>query len=395
MKARNIMIAAAFAALAILSAGCKKHSWRPEPGTQIRFRAESDASGKAADTKTVYSGEYYKINSDDENPYERIDWVEGDRISIGYVSYGGADGLCAKYDHYRIDSASEDGYKSKATLLPTGGPYGGNGLQWTNNTYHRFFATYPAVDASDSDFWFKITDNDLDVQVPYNYPETQVPVATEDKTITFCGEEATAALYKPDMSYAYLFSNPYDSYGSDAILPTGGTINLPFVPHFTAFEVTAAAKEGESFPLNSITISSRDSDRPLTGTYLFKHMGDDRWEDVPKEGATSQKATVNFEGLTLTDSRPVIATFIVRGWNSLTKLVLTFNIVKDGKNVNRSIRLTGDQYNNGSFDSESGWYWFNSQTKHRITNLRVPLEANAVWFEGVSAGEFENVDLDF
>ena len=53
MKARNIIIAAAFAVLAILSAGCKKNNfWTPTPGETIRFRMKSNMENPV-ETKTV------------------------------------------------------------------------------------------------------------------------------------------------------------------------------------------------------------------------------------------------------------------------------------------------------------------------------------------------------
>ena len=422
MEARKIIIAAALAALTILSAGCKKHTfWTPTPGDTIRFRAESKESSGQTGTKTVYSGAYYTI---DQTTYERIDWVDGDMITIGYVSYGGSDGLCADVDHYRLSDITSDGKSSFAnTIEPTSGPYGidgagwgGNGLRWHNNTHHRFFATYPAVDTEDDDFIFKIAGSDLDVQVPYYYPETQVPVGTEEKAITFCGvDNVTATVYKPDMSYAYLFCNPYDYYyyrdmlddkysdrhdDNPAFITTNGTINLPFEPHFMAFEITVAAEEGKSFQLNSATISTREERYPIAGTYIFQRylndQGEERWDDIPKEGFTSNKAVINFTDLTLTDAKPVVFTFILNAWYSFTKLSLTFNITKsNGQTVNRSLRLTGNPYSSdGCFDAESSWINFNPTLKHRIKNLRIPEDANAVWFDGVSAGEFGLIDLD-
>ena len=409
MKARTIIIAAAFAVLAILSAGCKKHSfWTPTPGETIRFRAQSKTDSYDAGTKAVYSGQYYSVEGY-ANKFERIDWEEGDMISIGYVSFGGPDGLCADKDHYRLSDITSDGKSSFAnTIEPTGGPRNGNGLRWRNNTHHRFFATYPSVDFDDDDFDFEIVNNDLDIHVPYNYPATQVPIGTETKNIVFCGSEATATLYKPDMSYAYLFCNPYDYYRfhggvNKEYLSTGETINLPFEPHFTAFEVTFAAKEGQSFPINSASVISMNPERPLAGTFIFQRYmktvvideeekEQEAWKDVPKEGTTSNKATINFSNVTLDDEHPVVITFIISSWEDMDKVALSFNINKNGQNVNRSIRLTGGSTN---FDAESGWLRFGSTLKYRINNLRVPLEANAVWFEGVSAGEFENVDLDF
>ncbi len=398
MKVRRILIATALAALAILAAGCKKHSFfRLVPGEQVRFRAKSQPATGDTGTKTVYSGKEFVI---DGTTYERIDWEDGDMITIGYVSFGGNDGFCAEYDHYRLSDITSDGKSSFAnTIKPTGGPRNGNGLRWRNNTYHRFFATCPDVDGDDEDFIFGIVDNEFTVKVPYRYPETQVPVGTEEKTITFGEDEVTATVYKPDMSYAYLFCNPFDFYSyrdllddkyspaNGMYLESGSTINLPFEPHFTAFEITAAAKVGDSFTLNSVTLSSADEDRPLTGTYIFQRIEDDenpegeRWTDVPKEGEISYQARINFSDLTLTDDSPVVFTYLLNSWYSFTMLTLTFNITKNDVTFNRSLKL---KYANDN------WIWFSPSMKHRIKNLRIPvsIEVGTLWYASDGAGNY-------
>ena len=259
------------------------------------------------------------------------------------------------------------------------------------------------MDLEDEHFKFEIENNDLVVNCPYYYPETQPIKSTSTELITFDGEDnVEATVFHPDMSYAYMFCNPADYYGTvgtdEEYLATGETIDLPFVPHFTAFEITAAARVGDSFRLNSASIISGDKTRPMTGMYIFQKVepreGEtERWDDLPLEGAASQKAQINFTDLDVDEDHPVVFTFLACSWNGFTKLVLSFNITfKVAENVehtvNRSIRMTG------ASNSESNWIFFNSSRKHRIQNLRIPIEANAVWIDGVSAGEFEYVDLD-
>ena len=398
MKARITIVAAALAALMLLSAGCKKHFlFRIVPGEQIQFRAQSRPSGDNAGTRSVYSGQEFTV---DGTTYERIDWEEDDMISIGYVSFGGPDGLCVEYDHYRLKNITSSGKSSFAnTIEPTGGPMGANGLRWRNNTHHRFLATHPAVDGDDEEFVFGVVYDEFTVKVPYRYPETQIPVGTEEKTITFCGEEATATVYKPDMSHAYQFCNPFDFYSNRDLLDekytpadgmyleSGATINLPFEPHFTAFEISAAAKEGDSFTLNSVTLSSDEEEgTALTGTYFFQLFEDEEednqyWTDIPKNGDVSYQATINFSDLTLSDDNPVVFTYILSSWKSFSMLTLTFNITKDGVTFNRSLKL---QY------ADSSWIIFGPTQKHRIRNLRVPvsIELGTLWYASDGAGNY-------
>ncbi len=399
MKARITIIAAALSALMLLSAGCKKHSFfRIVPGEQIHFRAKSQPSTGDPGSRSVYSGQYFSVDGY-ANQFERIDWEEGDMISIGYVSFGGPDGLCVEYDHYRLKDITSDGKSSFAnTIEPTGGPMGLNGLNWRNNTHHRFLATHPAVDGDDDDFVFGVVENEFTVKVPYRYPKTQIPLGTEEKTITFCGEDATATVYKPDMSYAYQFCNPFDFYSSRDLLDekytpadgmyleSGATINLPFEPHFTAFEFTAAAKEGDSFTLNSVTLTSSDEARPLTGTYIFQLFNDEEdnseyWTDVPKEGEVSYQAIINFTDLTLSDENPIVFTYILNAKQDFTNLTITFNITSNDVTFNRSLKL---QYANQE------WISFNGTLKHRITNLRVPvsIELGTLWYASDGAGNY-------
>ena len=418
MKARNILFAAALAALTLLSAGCKKQQqWRPEPGTLIRFRAESAPASQDAETKTSYSGAYFSVSG---TRFERIDWVEGDMISIGYISAGGEDGFCVDKDHYKITSASvssDAAYKSLATLAPVSGLYGaggegwgGNGLRWRNNTAHRFFATYPAVDFEDEEFRFEknAAGDDIVVQVPYYYPPVQKVTNSGTKTVVFAGEdgniELQSTVYAPDMKYAYMFANPADFYYGTTgsyFVPTESTINFAFYPHFTAFEFTAAAKEGDSFPLKGFVLSCADTERTdiLSGMiYYTKVDGEENsWDNISKAGATSNTITVDFqEEITLTDSNPITFTVIARdnvdGYTYLRNLTLTFKVEIGGVTVNRSLKLS--QYvDDGNGGTELVPMSFGKQLKHRIYGLRIPKDLIPDgWFEATDAGGYINQD---
>lgn len=381
MKARTFSVIAALAALVLLSAGCKKNSWRLEPGTQIRFRAVSDP-GRDLDSKTTYSGQFFTVDGY-TNKFERIDWSEGDLITIAYLSHTNGSNFKIASDDYKVTGVSNNGdQKSYATIAPTGGPYGtegegwgGNGLTWQDNETHMFYACYPGV-IKDSDYTFEM-DTDagkIVATVPFNYPATQVVTPS-----------ATAAnVYLPDMTYAaMLYSDP----GTGVSLPSGKdkVINLSFSPHFTAFEFQVAAKEGDSFALKSFTLSSESEN--IAGRFIWTLGDDDEWFDDPVEGTVSKTVSVDFSSfdITLTDAQPITFTVFTRGEEDWSDLTISFQIEDgEGTTVNRSLKLAYENMNYITF-----WH----HLKHKISGLRIPLEltAETLWFEASDAGTYTDL----
>ena len=378
MKAKA-MQAAALAALVILGAGCKKLSWRPVAGEQIHFRAVSDF-GKDPESKTAYSGEYFSVEGY-QNKFERIDWVEGDDITIAYLSHTQGTNFIIASDDYKITGVSNNNaLESYATIAPTGGRYGGNGLKWQDNETHQFYACYPGV-SKDSDYAFELGGEGIVAKVPFDYPATQVLTRSESDENVFLA----------DMKYAAMLHSDEEGIS----LPSGRekVINLSFSPHFTAFEFQAAAKEGDSFTLNSFTLSSENTF--ITGRFLWSMDPDDNneWHDFAKEDATYKTASVDFTALNegdplpLTDVQPITFTVLVccpdvaGGSSYLEDLTIIFNINKDGEPVNRKLKLAN---NYGTYLS------FRHNVKHRIKGLRIPLEIGpgSLWFEGVDAGSY-------
>lgn len=388
MKAKLIS-AAALAALVILGAGCKKLPWRPVAGERIHFRAVSDF-GKDPKSKTAYSGEYFSVEGY-QNKFERIDWVEGDDITIAYLSHTQGTNFIIASDDYKITAVSNAGdEKSFATIAPTGGPYGvdgegwgGNGLKWQDNETHQFYACYPGV-SKDSDYVFELGAEGIVAKVPFDYPATQVLTRSETDENVFL----------PDMKYAAMLHSDEEGIS----LPSGRekVINLSFSPHFTAFEFQAAAKEGDSFTLNSFTLSSENTF--ITGRFLWSMDPEDNneWHDFAKEGATYKTASVDFTALNegdplpLTDSQPITFTVLVccpdvaGRTNYLEDLTIIFNINKDGAPVDRKLKLAN---NYGNYLS------FRHNVKHRIKGLRIPLEIGpgSLWYEGVDAGSYTDL----
>ena len=401
MKARIILIAAALTALTLFSGGCKKHTWRPEPGTQIQFRAVSDASARPAQTKTSYSGVYFATESAADY-VERVDWVQGDKISIGYVVKTDGTFTYAESDDYVITDVTESDVKSLAKLAPTGGPYGGNGLTWQEGTYHGFYATYPTCRNIEG-FEFGIENNTVKYNVPCEYPKEQVvTLASGKEAKLYNGTEyilLSENVYEPDMRYAWYLAN-----GSWTGLD--GTINLSFESHVTAFEFTVDCAddvedvEGEPGSLTIASFELTDANAPLSGIYIWSVDNSGQTSDTPSEDV-SNKVKVWFnaakEPITLTKGSPITFTVLTSCVEMKKAMTITFNLL-DGNNVpvTRSLKLMKADTTGLNIDGEGEKNYgvhFSNSWKHRIYGLKIPKNLTPDgWFDATDAGGYINQD---
>ncbi len=383
MKARMIMIAAALAALTLLSAGCKKHQWRPEPGTPIKFRAVSNVNSKPLDTRTVYAGQYFTVGEgSDAKKFEHIDWVVGDKISIGYVS-APASGLVAEYSNYDIISATQPdrevdpSAKSNATLAPSGG----NGLVWRDGSMHVFKAMYPTV-PDDERFRFDVENGEVVYNVPCLYPIE--PVLIRD------GETNT---YVEDMKYAWMLSR------GDAPVQAGGTINLLFEMHFTAFQITFDSANASSLLINSVSLS--DANEPIVGDFIYSEDMAHITTDVDGN-EVSKKVTAFFNEahtpITLTKGNPVTVVIFTSCAHTKQAMTLSFSIQNGAETVDRSIKLATATANlePGADGKFNYGITFTNPYKHVITGIEIPMTIpeDSAWFEAASAGGYENQDWE-
>lgn len=389
----------------ILFAGCKKHQWRPSAGEQIRFQAVTESASSS--TKTVYSGEYYNTS------IEHIDWVEGDKISVAYMSYNvsaqGPVDMVGLSDDYVIsgikpfDRTTDPSARSKAELTPANG----NGLVWQDAQYHGFFGTYPDL-TGDPDFYFGIDDSKGVVyRVPFHFPAEQFPVSSGASTLKLTsGSEFSCMRYNPDMQYAYMTANVTEFVTLDAPV-----VNLNFKTEYIAYEFSADMApddDVESLVVNSFTLT--DGAGNLVGDFMLRTKeeataGDPEDERVLVGNASS---TVSFffnedkDPITITEGTPIVFTvFTGIDWTRFvstpyrpTQLTITFNIVdKNGNNVNRSLKLQDNDGNWLSFDQWDLSGRDNQGIKHRIYGLKIPLELQSgPWFESPAAGGYTNED---
>ncbi len=401
MKAKVIMTATALAALTLLSAGCKKHDWRPDPGTPIKFRMKSNMENPV-ETKKVYNnneGRYFSIEG---TKFEGIDWEVGDKLSIGYVSAESGTPIIdvAEYQISEILSSSAISGSSVVSVGKAVPSEDGQGLFWHGGNYHEFYTTTlpPGFDVYDKDsYTFEMK---YDESINGYYPDTYLPYiypyAFSASESDFMTKNEDDGSYCENMQYAYIYS-----INNGKMIPRFGDIELTLTPHFTAFEITVKAKAGDTIPVNSFSLSS---DNIIAGkipyvSYVNPNYDpqdpDSRsfnWKNDLTETDVSRQVTIDFseQGIILVNDGENVNQLKFTFFTShlaVTNATITFNINKDGNPVNRSLRLA---YAPQEGDTDINWISFSGGLKHRIYGLQIPLEltSESMWFEGTNAGSY-------
>lgn len=338
MKASRILAAVALGALVIFGVGCKKSSFQ---GKVIYFTASSQAT----QTKTAYSDEIV-------GGYERIDWVSGDKIAIAMSNDGGEE-----VGDYLIDVVSTSGVKSQATLMPLGGPYGYNGLEWGEGE-HSFSALYPSPSVDSN--W----PNSVGVgSLVLSYPAVQ--------TLTPKGESgADALILQPDMKYAYMYAVAQE-------IAPNSTIDLSFTPLFTAFEISISAGDNDEVNLTGFRlISLADGEYPARTKDLY---------DDSNDADESASISVDLTGISLTrDGDPLVFTVFAYADN-YSHLMLEFTGTEIGT---RTLDL---------IDQTTGvGIPFEGMMKHRIYGLSFPkLDQGSAGGQGINWGGMGGEDLNW
>ena len=343
MKARSIVMVAVLAALTILSAGCKKHSFRATG--PVRFSISTTAS----ETKSAYSGDI--IGST-----ERIDWVNGDKVAV-FMAWG-EDSLDPPEDYaiqdYSVGSISTSGAKSIAQL-------DGTALQWqeNENLMYTFGALYPSPSAYsfEEGKW----ENEIDLyNLTLTYPAVQVltPKGTT-------GADALTLL--PDMKYAYMFAFPIAPVAS-----TVGTVNLSLMPVFNAYEISINAGDNDEVNLTQFRLVSNREDEPLACVRNL-YTDDSHGE--------STSITVDLTGIKLVrDGAPLVFTVFSYA-DSYQEITLEF---------------TGNEIGTRKLDMkrDGEWISFNAMLKHKITGLFFPaLDDASAGGQGINWGGMAGEDL--
>ncbi len=335
MKFKSIVMVALLAALTILSAGCKKHSFTDG---QIRFAASSQSVA----TRTAYSGEVF-------SGIERIDWIEGDKVAIA-MSNAEGESNC----DYRITNVSASSEKSVAQLANIGA----SGLQWGEGA-HTFFALYPAPSVDDS--WPNaFTTNSMTLI----YPAVQ--------TLTPKGESGADALtLLPDPKYLYMFATA-------TVDEPGNEVALSFTPLFTAFEISISAGDNDEINLSGFKLISLAESDPTPAGIKDLYVDTNGTEE-------SSTISVDLTGIKLTrDGAPLVFTVIAYA-NGYSHLKLEFTGTEIGT---RTLDLIDNHTGKG--------IEFPAMTKHRIHGLSFPkLDEGGASGQGINWNGADGEDLNW
>lgn len=345
MKTTKQIVWASLVCAVGLTLSCMKEAeinekYRPA-GSEIVFGA-STGYQNGDGVRTEYSGATSNV-SGYANPFERIDWVSGDDMTIYYRRgsttqtgvYGVTGTATASDEISEIDVDHTSGVK----------------LTWASGSGdHEFFAMYPANTAHNS------LGGTL---VQGTIPGSQAVTLRNGK-------------YLPDMEYGYMVG--YAKVTTDS--PTS-RVTLPFTPAMTAFEFKLKMAEG-SAQVTQFKLES--SAGPVSGSFEFNATGGtdakgaDWWnrtvgtlaEGKTALSSTGTSVTVTFPsgGATMSATQELDFTFFALpvDLNQLT-VTLTYSI-GSGTPVSKKLDLkTG-----------GSWKTFDACKKYIITNTDVPGE---------------------
>lgn len=262
----------------------------PESHT-VRFSAHSDGVA----TRTAY-GDY-------DGNYIAIEWTSGDRIRI-YSPEGGnitsawsESGFC--YADYILDGITTTGHISEASALQ---PAGEHGLLWKDDGEGEtsFYSVYPAS--------LGVASSGSGIGVTFSIPETQDG-----------GDDIS--------SLPLVAQSPSVSHGE--------TVNMVFHPAFSAARFTIKSEMDDVLTLNSVTLSTEDTEAFVTGTGTY----DLTTGEFSCAGAQHKSATVTFNPKrTITKSEETTFTIFTLPMD-MEQMTITVNFTKDGLTGQKSLAI--------------------------------------------------------
>ncbi len=325
-------------ALALLSASCEKEVssndevYRPV-GSKIVF---SVATGydNGVETKAEYSGELFGSSP----KRERIDWVDGDPITVIYN--GSATNVAVNGAPTAEQEKSEAGIDTQ--------------LYWDQGP-HTFMALYPSGGTGSRG------------SINANGGVTgSIPA---DQSVTADATVGGVKKFQPHTAeYGYLVGYKYIESSS-----TVTSVVLPFKPAVTTFEFKLKRKSASDVKVTKAVLSSEagSAGAAMTGNFSFTITGGDergaQWGEV-STSSTGRAITVNFPtgGVAIPTDSYLDFSFLALPINQkgLT-LTLTFD---DGST--KSLPLKDNMAD--SNPANDTWHEFTGAKKYIITNDYVP-----------------------
>ena len=298
-------------------------------------------------TRTEYSGAFFGTDTQ----YERINWVDNDRLRI----WAQTDATHTANADYNVESHQTDSnneQNSNAKVKSVGDP-----LTWLSDATHTIYALYPSPTTENVD------ENKVSLNanvITATIPATQVVTAASGSNV-----------YKPDMNYAYMWAATPGTPGTD--------VTLAFKPLMTTFEFTVKTPDADGIELSSFVLKTDDESPALAGDFTAA-ISDDLTSCPVTSVSNGQKSiTVNFGDVAIAAASSITFTIFALP-QDLTHLTMQFNH-KDGSVNEVAIKRRADA------DSPYEFVTFAAGTKYQITNIGLPGEGWIYTLEEVEEGE--------
>lgn len=220
------------AGIVLSLAGCQKGTTPDgQAGKAVKFEATSGSIG----TRTSFTGDGTVTTAtpttDDFGrkilTHERINWTVGDQVMIA-SDYATIPNTSTKYATYTVESMTEDGNKSHATVADQDNA---TELHFVDDQdSYKFWGVYPASAGTGTSL--------VNAQAAYKIDASQAPVGTPKTTNhTINNKAVTLTTLAPDMTKAVMLAAAENQ--------TVSKVELEFYPGFSAFEFTLNARDTE------------------------------------------------------------------------------------------------------------------------------------------------------
>ena len=225
-------------AVAMLSTACEDEPVSKvtpaADGSEIIFGGRAGFENSNPESRTIYSGETYTYNN---VTYERIDWIEGDKIEI-YCPEAN-NGPSAHYNITGFKANDENaGNTNKGSDYAYLTRIEDSALQWNGNGVHNFYAMYPSNNMfvnSDGSLPTVAQGIQLSTQSDTVIVKGIVPTSQSGEITDTVGNYTIA----PNMKYAYMVAK-------STATRNDGSVGLSFVPIVTAVEIELKVPDSDN-----------------------------------------------------------------------------------------------------------------------------------------------------
>ena len=317
---KNATLFLLLAGIVLTLAGCQKGATpSDQTGKAVRFAASSGSLS----TRTTFTGDGTQDGTKTDEfgrkylTHERINWAVGDAVMIAsdYATvYKDPD---TKYATYTVNSFTEDGDKSYATLAEKAAT---EELYFTDAETYKFWGIYPASCGDGSKL--------VNAQASYTVSGSQEPNGDPTTTTVTVGEgddavTKTLKTFAPDMAQAVMLAAAENQKSKD--------VELEFYPGFTAFEFTLNSAYADLI-LKELVLKPANAGKSLAGSVdaAIKTSGNSTYTISYPE---AKELTYTFpEGTTITKNDYVTFTVFAVP-ETIEGLTLEFHLGEDGSEI--------------------------------------------------------------